>query len=356
MPSSRDALNLSVPGFDTRSVLKQCVARALLAGVLGILYGCTSLAQDPDQEDVIRVRTDLVTVPVTVVDSRGHRAAGLNQEDFVMLDNGKAVQIGHFSSGTDRVALVFVLDASGSARDYLSQQRDAGLALFSRLGPGSQVAVAHFGDRLKLTVPFTDEVTGARGGFDFGADVGQHSAIFDSAAAAVQLLANRQSDPTERRIIILTSDGLDNASSTKAADVISCARSRAISFYVIHFPLFAPYDGHLAMRATSKGFRDLAEKTGGRFFIAGDVKLALTPGALYDLSLVFRSIEEDLASQYVLGFYPTEAMHNGTGHKVEVSLAKSNQRKLRVEPLRRLPGSACLEANKITSRDQTLRR
>ena len=103
----------------------------------------------------------------------------------------------------------------------------------------------------------------------------------------------------------------------------------------------------MATRATSKGFRDLAEKTGGRFFTAGNVKLALIPGALYDLSEVFRSIEEDLASQYVLGFYPTEAMRNGSDHKVEVSLAKLNQRKLRVEPLRRLAGSACPQTGKL---------
>ena len=345
MLSSRDA-----PGLFSSCV--RCVqghsgVRLLLAAILTILYSFTSVAQGPDQDDVIRVRTDLVALPVTVVDSHGNRVGGLKQEDFVMLDEGKTVKIGHFSSGTDRVALVFLLDASGSARDYLARQRDAALALFSRFGPGSQVAVAHFGNRPKLTVPFTDEVTKAQAGFDFAAAAGQHSAIFDSAAAAVQLLAQRRSDPTERRIIVLTSDGIDNASSMKADQVIDCARSKAISFYVIHFPLFAPRDGHLVMRATSKGFRDLAEKTGGRFFTAGNVELALSPGALYDLSAVFRSIEVDLSSQYVLGFYPGEAVLNGANHKLEVSLAKSNQRKLHVTPLRRLPGRPCAEPIKL---------
>ena len=342
MPSSRDAHRKSVPDSGARPVLSQGLAKGLLLGIVTFLCCMEGWAQNPDQDDVIRVRTDLVSVTVTVVDSHGHRIGGLNQEDFVMRDDGRDVKVGHFSSGTDRVALVFLLDASGSARDYVFQQREAALALFSRLGPGSQVAVAHFGNGPKVTVPFTSEITKARRGFDFNAAAGQHSAIFDSAAAAVQLLARRQSDPAERRIIVLTSDGLDSASSTKAAEVINCARSNAISFYVIHFPLFAPQDGHLAMRATSRGFRDLAEKTGGRFFTAGDVKLALNPGARYDLSPVFRSIEEDLASQYVIGFYPAAAEGSGPYHKVEVSLAKSNKRNLRVELLRRLPARACL--------------
>ena len=92
---------------------------------------------------------------------------------------------------------------------------------------------------------------------------------------------------------MLTSDGLDTASRTSATQVIARARLDGISFYVIHFPLFAPFEGHLAMRPTAKGFRELAEKTGGRYFTAGDVKLALDPNAQYDLSAVFKAIEED---------------------------------------------------------------
>jgi len=341
MPSSGNALNLDVPRFVSRWFPSQRTAQALLAGLLAIGCSFLTVAQSPDQEDIVRVKTDLVAVSVTVVDSNGHRLSGFKQEDFVMSDDGRVVKIGHFSSGTDRVALVFLLDASGSARDYLVKQRDAALALFSRLGPGSQVAVAYFGNRMHQAVPFTDEIIKARAGFDFEAAAEQRSAIFDSAAAAVRMLAQRKSNPTERKIVILTSDGLDNASSTKANEVINCARSESISFYIIHFPLFAPYDGHLVMRPTAKGFRDLAEKTGGRFFSVGDVKLALNPGASYNLSTVFRAIEDDLASQYVLGYYPTEETSNRSDHKVEVALVKSNRHKPHVEILRRLTRSAC---------------
>ena len=83
---------------------------------------------------------------------------------------------------------------------------------------------------------------------------------------------------SERRIVILISDGLDNASRTKPGAVIDAALNNRVSFYVIHLPLFEPRDGRLAVRAPAKGFRDLAEKTGGKYFLAGDVKVGAGPG------------------------------------------------------------------------------
>ena len=97
----------------------------------------------------------------------------------------------------------------------------------------------------------------------------------------------------ERRIVILISDGLDNSSRTSADSVIDAAIARRVSFYVIHLPLFEPRDGRLAVRRPSKGFRDLAEKTGGKYFLVGDAKSALQPQA-NDLTPIFQAIEEVL--------------------------------------------------------------
>lgn len=137
----------------------------------------------------------------------------------------------------------------------------------------------------------------------------------------------------ERRIVLLMSDGLDTISSTKYADVVTAARARGVSFYVIHFLLFAPRDGKLAPRPTSKGFRELAEQTGGRYFRIGDAKSSLDPRTHYDLAPVFQAIEDDLRGQYVLGFYPGEAARDGQMHSVTVNLA-NRSRKLRVNQLR----------------------
>jgi VWFA-related protein len=308
-------------------------ASAIIFGVLFVpLFQASAIAQDPSQEDIIRVRTDLVAVPVVVSDSHGNRVFGLKAEDFALRDDGRLVKPEHFSTGTDRVALAFLLDASGSAQEYLARQREAALALFSRFGPGSEVAILPFSEKARVAVPFTTEIAKARSAFDFHTGTNHHTAIFDSAATAIQLFNQRKSDPTERRIIILTSDGLDTASAMRAADVINRARADAISFYVIHFPLFVPSEGRLVARQPAKGFRDLAQKTGGRYFSVGDAKSALDPHAQYDLSAVFKAIEDDLASQYLLGFYPGGTTVDRV-HRIDVQLTRNNRR-LRVKTLR----------------------
>ena len=129
---------------------------------------------------------------------------------------------------------------------------------------------------------------------------------------------------SERRIVILISDGLDNASTIKAGPVIQSALQTQVSFYVIHLPLFAPRNGRLAVRPAAKGFRDLAEKTGGKYFLVGDATSALQPagGTNIDLTPVFQAIENDLKSQYLLGFYANEASRDGRKHLVTVSMPK----------------------------------
>lgn len=317
-------LNRSVPPSRTvRLILLNHVLAVFFAGLFAFFP--SAIAQEPGQEDVIRVRTDLVTVPAVVLDSRGHRVFGLKAEDFAVRDDGRSVRLDHFSTGTDHVALAFLLDASGSARDYVARQREAALALFARFGPGSEVAVLRFTEKAAVAVSFTTDIGKARLGFDFPAMTGRHTAIFDSAASLIQLFKLRKNDPTERRIIILTSDGLDTASTKRAAEVIDRARAEAISFYVVHFPIFVPSGGHLAPRPPTRGFRDLAEKTGGRYFTVGDAKSALDPHAQYNLSAVFKSIEDDLASQYLLGFYPGDAVRDGRVHRIEVEMARNNR-------------------------------
>jgi Ca-activated chloride channel homolog len=305
-----------------------------LISVLGLLFGSASInAQEPQGEDVIRIRTDLVAVPVIITDGRGRRVPRLKTDDFSVSDEGHIAKVDYFASGTDRVALLFALDASGSAREIFPQQREAAFALFSRFGHGSRVAVLHFGDFVRLSVAFTGNSEAAQESFNFAPKENSGTAIFDAAAAAVSSFDGSGGFSTERRIVLLMSDGLDTLSSTSYKTVTDRARTRGVSFYVIHFPLFAPREGRLMPRPASKGFRELAEATGGRYFQIGDAKSALSPNPHYDLSRVFQAIEDDLRGQYVLGFYPGEASRDNHFHRVTVSLTSRNKRRLRLQQL-----------------------
>ena len=335
MPAPYEALERNVLPARARCLPSLKFAFGFLVAVLLSLVSNFHAisAQEVDREEVIRVRTDLVTVPVVVTDARGRRIFGLGQEDFLVSTEGHALKTQFFATGTSRVALIFLLDASGSAREYLSEQRDAALSLFSRFGPQSQVAVVRFSDDAKVAAPFSVDLQKARAAFDFPAVSERHTAIFNAAIAALQLLENRKSDPTERRIVILTSDGLDTASTVRASEVIERARRDAVSFYVIHFPIFMPQAGRLAPRRAASGFRDLAEKTGGHYFLVGDAKSALAAHPQSELSPVFKAIEEDLAGQYLLGFYPDDFSRDVGRHPIEVNL-KKDVRRYRVKTLR----------------------
>lgn len=304
-----------------------CLATAISL----LLFSSFVKAQEKEPVEVISVRTDLVAIPVNVTDSRGRRISDLKQQDFVLTDDGRNARIDYFASGAERIALAFVLDNSGSLREQTARQRDAALALFSRFGPASKVAVIRFGQKSKLLAPFNSETESARAAFSVPVNLSERTAIFDAGLFAIEAYAARGENSPERRIAILISDGLDTASSANARQVIAAANKMNVSFYVIQLPLFTPSGGHLAARPAAKGFRDLAEKTGGRFFVAGTSASALDPNAKVDLTPVFAAIEEDLRSQYVVGFYPGEASRDGKPHRAAIAAANP---RLKVHQLR----------------------
>ena len=292
------------------------------------LFVCLSVAasfttavaqQTGDDEDVIRVNTDLLLFPVRIRDKKGQAVAGLTEQDLSLKDEDQATTGLYFAPGADRVALMFALDQSGSLRQIIAQQQEAALALFSRFGERSSVAVLRFSDTASLATPFTKDLAAARAAFRFRAAPNAQTAIFDAAAQAVTAFDDLPPVRSERRIVVLISDGLDTRSRTSAESVIKAALERRVSFYVIHLPLFEPINGHLEVRRPSKGFKELAEKTGGKYFLVGDAKSALMPRE-NDLTPIFQAIEEDLKSQYLLGFYISESSRDNRRHVFSVSM------------------------------------
>ncbi|HEX5702086.1 MAG TPA: VWA domain-containing protein [Pyrinomonadaceae bacterium] len=291
-----------------------------------ILFVCFSasaasvVAQEipPKDDEVLRVTTDLLLFPARVRDKNGNRPDGLTEKDLSLKDPDAVTSGLYFSPGVDRVAMVFALDQSGSVRDIISKQRDAAAGLYRRFNSLSSIAVLHFSHRPAVAAPFVRDVSSALGAFDVRAHDNQPTAIFDAAAHAVQMFKTLPPIRSERRIVILISDGLDNFSRAKPDSVISAARADRVSFYIIHLPLFEPRDGRLAVRRAASGFRDLAEKTGGKYFLANDSPLARR--TTVDLTPIFEAIEADLKSQYLIGFYLNEKANDGRRHTFSLSM------------------------------------
>lgn len=296
-----------------------CALIALLA-----LHPTYLQAQEPTaDDDVVRVNTDLFVIPIRVKDKRKQASIILTERDLLLKDDDQVTSGLSLYHGADRVAVVFALDQSGSLRQIISQQREAALALAGRFGDRSQVAVIRFAEKPSLAAPFAKDISAAREAFALAARANQHTAIFDAAAAAANAFEGLPQVRSERRLVVLISDGLDNASSIKADSVVEAALRNHVSFYVIHLPLFEPRDGRLAVRSPTKGFKELAEKTGGKYFLVGNASAALVPqtnGVSNDLTPIFRAIEEDLRSQYLLGFYFGAGARDGRSHHFTIGL------------------------------------
>ena len=297
---------------------------AVLVSVLFCLavavHPTTALAQQStDEDEVVRVNTDLLLFPVRIRDKKGQAVTGLTDQDLSLKDQEQVTTGVYFAPGADRVAMVFALDQSGSLREIIEQQREAALALFSRFGERSSVAIVRFSETATLVAPFTKDLANARAAFRFRAAPNAKTAIFDAAATSLKSFDDLTPSRTERRIVVLISDGLDTRSRTNPDTVIEAALDQHVSFYVIHLPLFEPRDGRLEVRRPSKGFKELAEKTGGKYFLAGDPKSALAPKTT-DLTPIFQAIEEDLKSQYLLGFYIAESSRDNRKHVFSVSM------------------------------------
>lgn len=284
-----------------------------------IVFNSSARAQADPADDVVRVSTDLLLFPIRVKDKRVDASAALTGRDLLLKDKDGVTSGLYFARGADRVAFVFALDQSGSLRDIITQQRDAALALYQRFGTQSSIAVLRFAETATIAAAFDRDATKARDAFNFAASANQHTAIFDAAVKAIDMFSSLPRIRSERRIVILISDGLDNASRSKAATAIDLARKERVSFYVIHLPLFVPRDGRLGVRAPAKGFRDLAEKTGGRYSL---VDTSPFNSQAVNLSSVFQAIEDDLKSQYLLGFYLNERANDGRRHTFSLTLPR----------------------------------
>jgi Ca-activated chloride channel family protein len=302
-----------------------------------LAIGSTTLCFAQDDPDP-RVSTNLVVVPFEVTDQHHRRVPGLKSDDFLLTDNGQTVRPEFFAAGAERTAIIFLWDQSDSVRDVVAGQQAAALSLLDRFGPQAKVALMRFGVRPQMVTPFTADRDLLRKEFGRTPPPDNRTAIFDAALVAVTAFAARPRDLAERRIVILLSDGLDNASSIKARQVIDAARSAAVSFYLIYTPLYTARDNALVPRSPSGGFRDLALKTGGQISATPTGKAAtaaaLAGSVAIDLGSLLQAIADDLNGQYLLAYYLTPEAATVGVHRPGVQLNSSARKNLTVRILR----------------------
>jgi VWFA-related protein len=191
-------------------------------------------AKPAENEPRIRVQANIVTAPVTVINSKGDYVFDLQEKDFDVLDNGVRQHIDHFSLEQRPLAAVIVVEANNTSDPLLSEVRPLGPVFSSlMLGPQGEAAVVTYGDRIREVQDFTqngDELESAlrrieaRGGSDH---------LNDALTQAIAMLEAQPKD--SRRIIVAFSDGHDVGSKTRKEEVVQRALDGDITIYGLGF-------------------------------------------------------------------------------------------------------------------------
>jgi Ca-activated chloride channel family protein len=257
------------------------------------------------QQPMFRSGTEIVDLFVTVTDSDGRLVPSLTREDFEVYDNDRLQELVVFENSVRPITVVVMLDTSASM-DLNRRRLMAGAEQFLiRMLPDDKARVGAFSDKIEIEpVEFTDdrdELISWLPKLDFG----NETRVYDAAGASLTALSNIPG----RRVVLLFTDGDDSASEINAGDVLDQAISQEVMIYSIGFESNYFNGVRYVQTRPDRNLRRFAEETGGGFF-------ELTEAA--DLGPTFTRVAQELHSQYVLGFTPTE--RDGELHNLEVRI------------------------------------
>lgn len=282
--------------------------RSILVLISFFIATQSTLAQD---DDVVRVNTDLVVLNVTVTDKAGQYVRALKASDFKIFEDGKPVDpslIASFVLQDSPYAAVVLLDSSGSMEERFSLARSAAIRFLDGLRDEDVAAVFRFDSKVEQVQDFT-------GGRDlapmaYSIHAKGMTTLNDAIVQASKALAER---PEKRKAIVILSDGMDTFSKATSNKAVESALAIGASIYAVDMSsLDTPGSSNHQSALSLKSF---AEKTGGRF--------VSTPGgpALRD---AFTEIAEELGHQYTISFRPVNAQHDGKWRTIQVHLSRGD--------------------------------
>ena len=266
-------------------------------------------------EDVLRVTSNLVPVPTTVVDSRGVAITNLNLEDFELRVDGQVNAISDISRAETPVRMAMLFDNSGSLSASREFEKRAAIRFFQNvMRPVDEAAVYSISTEVTLARPMTNNVRLLQQTIDsFGKPEGATS-LYDGVFAALHYLKPF----TGRRVIVIVSDGRDTTSRTDHDFDATLQRLLGddCQIYVVQTGLYD--NANVRDLAAERRMEQFAAQTGGAVYI---------PKSVEDLDNAFAQIAAELAQQYILSYYPPEDKRDGRYHQIAVRVkTKTNVR------------------------------
>lgn len=289
----------------------------------------------PGDDEIVKVETNLITIPVSVFDRNGLYIPNLKQESFKILENGVEQEIAYFGSSEKPFTVVLLLDTSPSTEYKIEDIQRAAIAFLDQLKPHDRVMVIEFDANVHvLTEPTGDRqrIYKAIGKADFGGGTSLYSAVDVSLKKHLGRIEGRKA-------IVLFTDGVDTTSGRASYDstINQAEESDALIFPIyyntffdngragrtIYSPFPLPGDTIITRGETAEEYAlgrqyldELAAVTGGRVF-----RPEATPGGL---TLAFEGIAEELRRQYNIGYYPREEGAIGQRKQIKIRVNRPN--------------------------------
>jgi Ca-activated chloride channel family protein len=283
----------------------------LLTTSLLLLLSLNQFTMAQEDDDVVRVNTDLVVLNVTVTDAAGNYVKKLKASDFKVLEDGREIDarsIVGFTLQEAPYASVVLIDSSGSMEQRMVLARSAAIRFLDGLREEDVAAVYRFDSKVERVQTFS-------GGRDlsplaYTMRAKGMTTLNDAIVEAARALADR---PETRKAIIVLSDGADTFSKASANKAVESALAIGASIYAVDMSSIEL--GGSTGRQSSASLKGFAEKTGGRFIS--------TPGGP-ELRDAFKSIAEELGQQYTLAYRPLNRTRDGKWRELEVRLSRSD--------------------------------
>ena len=279
-------------------------ARLLGATALAAILSTAPAAQQPQPGATFKSGTQVVSLFVTVADVTRRLVPGLTQEEFEVFDNEKPQSIIFFQNEVQPINVVVMLDTSGSMTLTLDLLREAAEQFLIRLLPDDKGKVGAFNDKIQFSSTFTSNrdqlVTEVK-----NLDYGNGTRLWDAIAASLDELKSVEG----RRVVLVFTDGDDTSSRIGQGTVIDRARADEVMIYAIGLESNYFNGQHMVRTKPDSGLRKIADETGGGYF---ELKKSS------ELASTFTKVAQELHSQYVLGFAPTQL--DNRVHKLAVKV------------------------------------
>ena len=280
-----------------------CVLCVLLLSLCAVAQQQPTQTQPPT---TLKVDVKLVNVYATVLDSQGAPIGSLTKESFTVSEDGYQQSISHFERESDLpLSIVLAVDTSLSTRkDLRLEIESARKFIHTILRPRDRVMIMAFDTEVREVVRFTSDLKTIDRGLD-AIHAGGATALYDAVFLASDALQNRQG----RKVLVIVTDGGDTVSSTSYQQALrESIQSEALVYSVIDVPIAANAGRDIG---GEHALIQLSHDTGGRYFYAAS-------GA--DLDSVFKKIDEELRTQYLLAYYPNRRVADSSFRRITVDV------------------------------------